>query len=104
MRCPISKNCMKTTLLVCTLNEIAGMKIIMPQIKREWCDQILILDGNSTDGTVEWARANGYEVYVQKERGLRRGYREVWPLIKGDIVITFSPDGNSVAERIVPLI
>jgi len=95
---------LKTTLLVATLNEIAGMKVIMPQIKREWCDQIIILDGGSTDGTIEWARANGYEVYVQKERGLRQGYLEMWPLLRGDIVITFSPDGNSVAELIPALI
>lgn len=80
------------------------MKAIMPQIQRTWCDQILVLDGGSTDGTIEWARANGYEVYVQKERGLRQGYNEVWPLIRGDVVITFSPDGNSLAELIPPLI
>ena len=95
---------MKTTLLIPTLNEVNGMKAIMPQIKKEWCDQILILDGASTDGTAEWARENGYEVYVQKQRGLRQGYLEVWPLIRGDIVITFSPDGNSVSELIPPLI
>ena len=58
---------MKTTLLIPTLNEINGMKAIMPQIKKEWCDQILILDGNSTDGTAEWARENGYEVYLHKQ-------------------------------------
>ena len=80
------------------------MKAIMPQIKREWCDQILILDGNSTDGTAEWARRNGYEVYVQKEHGMRQAYLEVWPHIRGDVVITFSPDGNSVPELIPALI
>jgi glycosyltransferase involved in cell wall biosynthesis len=95
---------MKTTLLIPTLNEINGMKAIMPLIKREWCDQILILDGNSTDGTAEWARANGYEVYVQKQPGIRQGYMEVWPLVRGDVVITFSPDGNSVAGLLPSLI
>jgi glycosyltransferase involved in cell wall biosynthesis len=45
---------MKTTLLVMTLNEINGMKAIMPQIDRAWCDQIIIVDGGSTDGTIEW--------------------------------------------------
>ena len=95
---------MKTTLLIPTLNEIVGMKVIMPQIRREWVDQILILDGQSTDGTAEYARYEGYEVYVQKERGIRQGYKEVWPLIRGDVVITFSPDGNSVVDRLPPLI
>lgn len=95
---------MKTTLIVMALNEIEGMKAIMPQIKKDWCDQILVVDGGSTDGTVEWARANGYEVYVQKKKGIRNGYLEAWPLVRGDVVITFSPDGNCVAEAIPPLI
>jgi glycosyltransferase involved in cell wall biosynthesis len=94
----------KTTLLIPTLNEIDGMKIIMPQIKREWCDQILVVDGNSTDGTPEWARENGYEVCMQKSPGLRGAYVDSWPLIRGDIVITFSPDGSSLPELIPPLI
>lgn len=76
----------------------------MPQIQRDWCDQILILDGGSTDGTIEWARANGYQVYIQKQRGLRWGYMEAWDLIEGDVVITFSPDGNSVPSLIPQLI
>jgi hypothetical protein len=40
---------MKVTLLVLTLNEIEGMKAIMPHVDRNWCDQIIILDGGSTD-------------------------------------------------------
>jgi len=80
------------------------MKAIMPRVKREWVDQILVMDGASTDGTIEWAREQGYEVYVQKRPGFRQGYNEVWPLIRGDIVITFSPDGNSIPELIPPLI
>jgi len=47
---------MNVTLLIPTLNEVNGMKEIMPKIKKEWCDQILIVDGQSTDGTVEYAR------------------------------------------------
>lgn len=86
-----------------TLNEIDGMKAIMPQIKKEWCDQIIVVDGGSTDGTIEWARENGYFVYVQKQRGFRHAYTEVLPYIEGDIVVTFSPDGNSIAELIPEL-
>ena len=73
----------KVTLLIPTLNEIDGMKVIMPQINRDWVHQILILDGGSTDGTIEWARENGYEVYVQKEAGIRQGYMEVLPSNRG---------------------
>jgi glycosyltransferase involved in cell wall biosynthesis len=95
---------MKVTLLVPTLNEIDGMKAIMPAINKEWYDQIIILDGGSTDGTVEYAKSQGYFVYIQKQKGFRHAYTEVWPYIEGDIVITFSPDGNSIAELIPDLV
>jgi glycosyltransferase involved in cell wall biosynthesis len=95
---------MKTTLLVMTLNEINGMKAIMPLVDRSWVDQIIVVDGGSTDGTIEWSRSNGYEVYVQQQKGFRHAYTEVWPQVVGDVVITFSPDGNSVAELIPQLI
>jgi len=92
------------TLLVPTLNEIVGMRAIMPLVRREWCGQILVVDGNSTDGTAEYAREQGYEVHLQKRPGLRGAYQDAWPLIRGDAVITFSPDGNSPPEFIPGLI
>lgn len=91
---------MKTTLIALTLNEIDGMKVIMPKIDKKWVDQILVLDGGSTDGTIEWAREQGYQVYVQKKRGIRYAYLEGLPLIEGEIVLTISPDGNCPVEFI----
>ena len=95
---------MKTTLIVMTLDEIDGMKATMPRIDRAWVDQILVIDGGSTDGTVEWARGNGYQVYEQERPGIRKGYKEAWHLVEGDVVITFSPDGNSIPEIIPELV
>jgi glycosyltransferase involved in cell wall biosynthesis len=95
---------MKVTLFVPTLNEIIGMKIIMPRIDKSWFDQIIIADGGSTDGTVEYAKEMGYTVIVQKERGIRCAYQEGFPLITSDIVLTFSPDGNSIPEAIPDII
>lgn len=92
------------TLLLMTWNEIDGMRAIVPRIDRTGIDQIIVVDGGSNDGTIEWALSNGLEVYVQKTQGFRHAYAEVWPLIRGDTVITFSPDGNSVPEDIPRLI
>jgi glycosyltransferase involved in cell wall biosynthesis len=95
---------MNVSLIVMTLNEIEGMKAIMPKVDRSLFCQILVVDGDSKDGTVEYARENGYEVYIQKKKGIRYGYVEAYPLIKGDAVITFSPDGNSKPEDLPALV
>ena len=95
---------MKFTLIVMTLNEIDGMKMIMPRIQKGWVDQILIIDGGSTDGTVEWSEEAGYDVIRQTKTGLRHGYNEAIPHIRGDYIITFSPDGNSIPELLPNLV
>lgn len=95
---------MKTTLLIPTLNEIEGMRAIMPKIRKEWLDEIVIVDGGSTDGTIEYCRENNYFVFVQKNPGIRNAYLEALQYITGDVIITFSPDGNSVPELIHPLV
>jgi glycosyltransferase involved in cell wall biosynthesis len=95
---------MTTTLLALTLNEIDGVKAILPQIDRSWCDQVIVVDGGSTDGTVEWCRQNGFEVYQQRRRGIRFAYLEILPHIDGDIVLTLSPDGNCPVAAIPSLL
>ena len=100
---PTPRKC-SVTLVVPTLNEIVGMKAIMPLVRREWVDQIIVLDGGSTDGTVEYARDQGYEVHVQSEPGIRFAYREVLPKVKGDVILTFSPDGTSIPELLPQLV
>lgn len=94
---------MKFTLIVMTLNELEGMRIIMPRVEAGWFEQILVVDGGSTDGTVAWARQQGYEVVEQMRAGLRHGYNEARPHIKGEAVVTFSPDGNSIPELLPAL-
>jgi len=91
---------MKVTLVVPVLNEIVGIKAIMPLIKKEWYDQLLFIDGQSTDGTLEYLKEMGYPYVVQKKKGMRNAYMEALPYIEGDVLLTFSPDGNSIPELI----
>lgn len=104
---PLSKYNMKKpkiTLFVPTLNEIDGMKAIMPQVKKSWVDEILVLDGGSTDGTVEYAKSKGYRVVMQKSKGITNASREGIKAATGDYIIAFSPDGNSLPEIIPQLV
>jgi hypothetical protein len=38
----------KVTLLVFAVNELIGMKEIMPRIDSDWVDQIIVVDGGSS--------------------------------------------------------
>lgn len=91
---------MKVSLVIPVLNEIVGIKAIMPKIKPEWYDQLLFIDGQSTDGTLEYLKEKGYPHVVQRKKGMRHAYMEALPHITGDVLLTFSPDGNSIPELI----
>ena len=95
---------MKTTLFIPVRNEITGIKVIMPMINRDWVDEIIVVDGNSTDGTREYFEENGYRVIRQKSHGICGAYWEGVEAATGDIIIAFSPDNNSIPELIPPLI
>ena len=93
-----------TTLLLPTLNEIEAVRVIIPQIRREWVDEIVVVDGGSTDGTVEFARAAGLRVHSQTTRGYGEGLLEAIRLSRCDVIIEFNPDGNSIPEDIPRII
>lgn len=92
------------TLIIFTWNEVEGMKAIMPRIKPEWYDQLIIVDGGSNDGTIEYARQQGYFIFIQEERGAGSAFLEAVAKATGDIVIVFSPDGNSLPEKLPELV
>lgn len=92
------------TLLLLTLNEIDGLKFIYPKINKNLFTKIVVLDGGSTDGTIEWAKENKIEFYIQKKKGFRHAYFEYFSEINTSHVITFSPDGNSIPELLEDLI
>ena len=95
---------MTTALIITTLNEITGVKKIIPKIKKEWVDEIIFVDGGSTDGTIEEAKRMGFRVIIQKQKGHGAAVLEGVNAIKSDNFILFGPDGNDEPEKIPELI
>ncbi|MBF0144052.1 MAG: glycosyltransferase family 2 protein [Magnetococcales bacterium] len=85
------------------LNEVEGMRAVVPRIDRGLFARILYVDGGSTDGSVEYAREQGLEVIVQSGRGLPNALDEAFALVTTELVVTFSPDGNCIPELLPAL-
>lgn len=88
------------TLIAATLNELEAARVVLPKIDRSVVDEIIVVDGGSTDGTVEFCESHGFTVLRQKARGYGSAMKEAAEVAKGEYVVEFPPDGNSMPERI----
>jgi len=91
---------LKTTLFIPTFNEIDGVRAIMPQVNLQWADEIIVVDGGSTDGTREYFQAMGIPVHDQDAPQLSGAYKKCLEICTGDVMVAFSPDNNSVPANI----
>ncbi len=95
---------LRVTLFLPIKNEIDAVKKIFPRIKSYWYDELVILDGQSTDGTKEYLESLGLKVFDQKSLGVKAAFWEGYDLATGDVIIPFSADGNSIPEDIPKLV
>ena len=82
------------TLVVLTLNEIDGVTHVFPKVAPGAVDEILVVDGGSTDGTLEFFERRGVRVVRQDRRGRGEAFRLAVRHARHDWLVFFSPDGN----------
>jgi len=93
---------MKISIVIPTLNEAENLPTVLESIPKNIAE-ILIVDGYSTDNTVEIARKyNCKVIFDNKGKGsaVRKGMKEA----KGDIVITMDADCSNVSSELCLLI
>ena len=95
---------LRSSLFMPTLNEQTGLRAILPRIDPAWCDEVVVVDGNSTDGSVQEVEKYGYRVIRQKGRGIVDAWRTGFEQTTGDIFIVFTPDGNCIPELLPALL
>ena len=92
------------TLVILTLNEIDGVAHVFPKLPLASVDEILVVDGGSTDGTVAFFESRGVRVVGQERRGRGEAFRVAVREARHDWLVFFSPDGNEDPDDIPRLV
>ena len=87
------------TILTLTLNEAGSLGEFLSQIGPEIKPvepnyEVLIIDGGSTDGTLEIAKKAGVRVVQQSKPGYGNAYREGLALAKGKYILALDADSS----------
>jgi len=86
------------SLCLLVMNERRGCEHDVPLVKREAFDEIFAVDGNSTDGTVEYLEAAGIPVHQQPKKGYSAGCRHGFHMCTSDALVFYFPTGSVPVE------
>ncbi|MFA5628915.1 MAG: glycosyltransferase family 2 protein [Dehalococcoidales bacterium] len=95
---PVKKpeNCPPITVLICALNEEENLQYVLPKIP-DWVDEVILVDGHSTDNTIETAKKLNPAIKIVKQsktgkgNAIKCGFNDA----KCEIVITIDADGST---------
>lgn len=95
---------MESSVIIPTLNEADCIEYVLSRIPKDAVDEILVVDGHSTDGTPDLVRKLGYKVIMQEGRGYGLAVSTGVKHAKGDVVVFMDADGSHNPEDIPRLI
>lgn len=95
---------MKSTLIIFTLNEIQAARELFNRMPFDKIDESFVVDGGSTDGTVEFFQSKGIPVFKQDVRGHGEAYKFGMRKSTGELLVFFGCDGNNQPEDIPLLV
>ncbi len=88
----------RVCVIIPTLNEAGSIGSVIDEIPRQamveqgYGVEVMVIDGGSTDGTIQIAREKGVRVVVEPRRGKGRGMRTALPMTDADFI--FMLDGD----------
>lgn len=89
----------RTSVVIPTLNEAKSIGAVLDELP-EGLLEVLIVDGNSTDGTQGIAQSKGARVISESRRGYGRAYKTGFLAARGEIVAALDGDRTYPATRV----
>ncbi len=94
----------ESTLIILTRNEIDGLRAMIGKIPFNKVDEHYLIDFQSSDGTIEFAKMHNLNIIHQSKPGRGEAFKIAAKKAKGKYLIFFSPDGNEDPKDIPKII
>jgi glycosyltransferase involved in cell wall biosynthesis len=90
------------SVVIPTLNEAKNLPLVLPFLPTDWIDEVIIVDGRSTDNTVEVARQlfPSVKIVMEKRKGKGVAMRAGYYASSGDIIVLLDADGSNDPREI----
>lgn len=88
---------MKVSVIFPTRNEQGCIGRVLREVPREVVDEIIVIDGHSTDRTAEESKSElrpSDRFVMQKGKGYGGAFREAFDIATGDVIIMMDADGS----------
>src|SRR5215467_10614842 len=95
---------LRVALVIPTLNEEQPIAEVIRAVPRDAVDEVIVVDSNSEDRTVERARTAGARVIVEEQRGYGRACSAGARAAQDCAVIVFLDGDGSDRPELVPLL
>ena len=90
------------SVVIPTLNEAGNIREALETLDREltYPKEIIVVDGNSTDGTIEIVKDTNCKLIIEPRRGYGVALRTGMKAAKGDVVIMVDGDGTYEVKHV----